>query len=299
MLTQFGIALRKIRLDRGLRLLDLAERLGQSSAFVSAVETGRKPIPTGYVADVVAALELGAADVDELQRAADRTRAEVRVDRLSGQQRELVAAFARKVDELPADFLEQLKKQVYKSVSGDIPFRRRRGLLVAPTSTADLRRASEQVRSAFVPPGQIDFPVMDVVEFRLESFFPGFYLDICDRDVMGQEEGRVEAGENCIMLRRDVYEGAWAGGGRDRFTVCHELGHFLMHREVSMPRAREDHHPIYRDAEWQADEFAGGLLMSARHALSFASIDDAARQCGMSPEAARVMLSKHRKEAAM
>lgn len=72
-----------------------------------------------------------------------------------------------------------------------------------------------------------------------------------------------------------------------------------MHREVAMARVREDHHPIYRDAEWQADEFAGGLLMSARHAPSFANADHAALRCGMSSEAARVMLSKHRKEAAM
>lgn len=117
MLTPFGIALRKFRLDRGLRLLDLAEALGQSSAFVSAVETGRKPIPAHYVEDVVAALKLGEGEGDELQRAADRTRSEVRVDRLSGQQRELVAAFARKVDEMPAEFLELLKKPVHKSLS--------------------------------------------------------------------------------------------------------------------------------------------------------------------------------------
>ena len=297
MLTPFGVVVRKFRLDRGLRLLDLAAKLGQSSAFVSAVETGRKPIPAGYVTDVASAFGLERDETEELQRAADRTRPEIRVDRLSGHQRELVAAFARKVDEMPPDFLDQLKKRVFKSASGESPFsRRRRGLLVSAASRTSLREASERVRSAFVPNSQIEFPVMDVVEFRLGSFFPDFYLDVCDRDVMGEDEGRVVSGDNCIMLRRDVYEGAWKGWGRDRFTVSHELGHFLMHRDVAMARMREDHQPIYRDAEWQADEFAGSLLMSARHIHSFATVEDAAEQCGMSPEAARVMLAKHRRE---
>lgn len=300
MLTPFGIALRKFRLDRGLRLLDLAQRLGQSSAFVSAVETGRKPIPARYVEDVAMALRLTVDEAAELQRAADRSRSEVRVDRLSGQQRELVAAFARQVDGMPSEFLDQIKRRVFKHQSDDVPFRRtRRGLLVSPTSTAALRKASEQVRSTLVHADQIDFPVMDIVEFRLSAFFEGFAIDVCDRDVMGDDEGRVVAGENCIMLRQDVYEAAWHGAGRARFTVCHELGHFLMHREVTMARMCEDHHPIYRDAEWQADEFAGGLLMSARHVHLFASVEDAAHQCGISPEAARVMLSKYRKEGVM
>jgi transcriptional regulator with XRE-family HTH domain len=300
MLTPFGIALRKLRLDHGLRLLDLARCLGQSSAFVSAVETGRKPIPPRYVEQVAGALKLSAEETSELQKAADRSRAEVRVDNVSAPNRELVAAFARKVDEMPTEFLDQIRQRVFKSSNGEAPFKRtRKGLLVSPTRTSALRSASEQVRSALVPSDQIEFPVMDVVEFRLTAFFPDFYLDVCGRDVLGDDEGRVVAGKQCIMLRQDVYEAAWDGQGRARFTVAHELGHFLMHRELTMARVREDHHPIYRDAEWQADEFAGGLLMSARHLRSFANADDAARKCGMSVEAARVMLSKYRKEGAM
>ena len=58
MLTPFGIALRKLRVEKGLRLFDLAEKLGQSTAFLSAVETGRKPIPDGLVFKVTRALDL-------------------------------------------------------------------------------------------------------------------------------------------------------------------------------------------------------------------------------------------------
>jgi hypothetical protein len=136
---------------------------------------------------------------------------------------------------------------------------------------------------------------MDVLEFRLSSFFDGFYLDPCSKEEMGLEEGLVIAGENCIKLREDVYEGAWNDNGRHRFTACHEFGHFLMHRQITMARIRDESSPIYCDAEWQADTFAGGLLMPAGHLGQLVNSDIAASKCGMTPMAANVMWSKYQK----
>jgi transcriptional regulator with XRE-family HTH domain len=297
MITPFGIATRKLRLDKGLRLLDLAQRLGLSSSYVSAVETGKKPIPPGYVASVSRALNLSPADADELQKAADRSKTAVDVDNLRGPQRELVAAFARKLDDLPPELLDQIKQRVFKSTGGEIPFKRhRKGLLVSPLSTRAIWDFADQVRATFVQPGEVYFPIMDVLEFRLSRFFDGFILDPCSRDEMGSEEGLVIAGLNCIKLREDVYEGAWNEVGRDRFTACHEFGHFLMHRQITMARVRDDSSPIYCDAEWQADTFAGGLLLSASHRQHLGNADSAATKCGMTPMAASVMWSKYQKE---
>lgn len=115
MLTPFGITIRKLRLDRGMRLLDLADKLRRSAAFVSAVETGKSPIPEGYVDEVARAMVLSSADAFALQRAADETTPVVRVHSLPAAQREFVAAFARGVDKLPADLAEQIRKVIYKS----------------------------------------------------------------------------------------------------------------------------------------------------------------------------------------
>lgn len=296
-MTPFGIATRKLRLDKGLRLLDMAEMLDLSSSFISAVETGKKAIPAGYVDAVVRELDLTRSEALELQRAADRSKTVINVDGLQGAQRELVAAFARKLDDLPSEFLEQIKKHVFKSTAGETPFKRRRkGLLVAAASTRVLWDFAEQVRSVFVNDDEIRFPIMDVLEFRLQDFDEGFYLDICSDEEMGAEEGLVVAGSNCIKLREDVYEGAWNDVGRDRFTACHEFGHYLLHRKVALARVREDSHPVYRDAEWQADTFAGGLLMSSKHVSKIGSHHNAAIQCGMTPIAASVMWSKYQKE---
>ncbi|MEH2551738.1 transcriptional regulator with XRE-family HTH domain [Bradyrhizobium sp. AZCC 2262] len=296
-LTPFGITCRKLRLDKGLRLMDVARKLNCSSAFISAIETGRKPIPDAYMLSVARAMDLSPAEIRELRGACDRTRKEVLVETLPEEQRELVAAFARRLDHVPKHVMAELKKAVLKSIAGEVPFRRsRRGMIVPPLSTKTIRGFSEQVRDAFVERNTIEFPIMDVLEFRMARIFEGFYIDPRDAEFMGDDEGRVTAGSNCILLREDVYEGAWSGNRRDRFTACHELGHFLMHRTITMARARQDSDKIFCDAEWQADTFAGSLMMSPRHLPLFSNAAEAAEACKMTGYAAEVMWSKYEAE---
>jgi transcriptional regulator with XRE-family HTH domain len=45
MLTEFGKAVRKIRIEREEYLGNMAEKLGVSPAFLSAVENGRRKVP--------------------------------------------------------------------------------------------------------------------------------------------------------------------------------------------------------------------------------------------------------------
>jgi len=48
MSKDLGKELRKIRIDAGERLLDMADHLGMSVAFLSAIETGRKQPPMDF-----------------------------------------------------------------------------------------------------------------------------------------------------------------------------------------------------------------------------------------------------------
>jgi len=297
-LTIFGKTVRKLRLDKGMRLLDMAERLGHTSSYCSAIETGRKPIPDGYVRRVIQALALDSRQSRELNSAVDKTRTEVRVQNLSEDQRELLAAFARRIDELPDDMITNLRKAVLKSIAGDTPFyRSRKGILVPPQSAARLREFADKVRSAFVEADMIAFPIIEVLEFKLGTLIDDFCFDVRDEDEMAGDEGRVVAGSNSLILRLDVYTAACNGAGRARFTACHELGHFLMHRHITMSRAREDSDKIYCDAEWQADVFAGTLLMSPRHLSHFSGPSEAADLCGISQAAATYMWGKYYGEA--
>src|ERR1700733_1979682 len=163
-LTPFGIAIRKLRLDKRLRLLDLAELLDCSAAYLSAIETGRKPIPDGFVLDVARKMKLSTEELTILRRAADRTRKHVKIERLPEDQRELVAAFARRIDKIPPALIAKIKGIILKSISDEEPFkRRRRGIVVPGLSTDIIRAFAEKVRSAFIEDDRIDFPIMDVI----------------------------------------------------------------------------------------------------------------------------------------
>jgi hypothetical protein len=66
--------------------------------------------------------------------------------------------------------------------------------VVPPVSTQNLRRFAEQVRSVFAEDDLIEFPIMDVLEFRLGAVLEGFYIDIREKESMGEDEGRVIGG---------------------------------------------------------------------------------------------------------
>ncbi|NJM29553.1 MAG: helix-turn-helix transcriptional regulator [Rhizobiales bacterium] len=66
MITAFGRLCRKHRIDRGLYLADQAESTSISVSYVSAIETGNRPIPEDYAFKVAKWLGLNTEQTDEL-----------------------------------------------------------------------------------------------------------------------------------------------------------------------------------------------------------------------------------------
>jgi transcriptional regulator with XRE-family HTH domain len=97
MLSPLGKELRKLRIDRDLRLFDMARKIDVTTGFLSAVENGKKAVPAGFVQRVVQAFDLSAQDATRLQQAADASRTSIKLE-LAGKgiaSRELATAFAR------------------------------------------------------------------------------------------------------------------------------------------------------------------------------------------------------------
>lgn len=69
MLTPFGKALRKLRLDLAISLKDMAAKLNVSSSFLSAVETGKKKIPQNFLEKIITSYKLSRKNVWELSEA--------------------------------------------------------------------------------------------------------------------------------------------------------------------------------------------------------------------------------------
>ena len=117
MLTPFGKALRKLRIDRGWLLKDMAKGIGVATSFLSGIETGRKAIPTGFVEKISSWAGLNNDELNNLRHAATTSQREfkitVRPDFSDGD-REAAALLAR-FGELPREERDNLHFLLKKS----------------------------------------------------------------------------------------------------------------------------------------------------------------------------------------
>jgi transcriptional regulator with XRE-family HTH domain len=125
-MTPFGVRLRQLRAERGIALKEMAEALGVSAAYLSALEHGRRGRPThAMVVAICAQLNIIWDDADELIRLARLSHPRVTVDTagLAASATELANLLAERIRKLPPDTVERLLA-ILKSEK--LPERRRR-----------------------------------------------------------------------------------------------------------------------------------------------------------------------------
>lgn len=93
MITRFGKLLRKIRIDHGEILMDMATRLGVSPSFLSAVEIGRKSAPSGWSDIIAEQYRLSEEQRQELKEAGREAVTSVKLDFSKADQPQRAAAF--------------------------------------------------------------------------------------------------------------------------------------------------------------------------------------------------------------
>lgn len=109
-LTPFGKQVRKYRLDADVKLSDMAAEFGVKPSYLSAVETGRKPLNDQLVQKSVAYFSKYCIDAKALLEIADRSRKSLNVESLDATGRLYVADFARKLPTMPKDRLRQIRE---------------------------------------------------------------------------------------------------------------------------------------------------------------------------------------------
>jgi len=119
MLTPFGKELRKLRIDREMRLGEMAKLLQVSAAFLSAVETGKKSVPEAMVGEIGKALKLKSEQVARLKQAAAASVISVRIELREAdiEARELAVGFARRFPDLTEQQKQALQKLLFDKAS--------------------------------------------------------------------------------------------------------------------------------------------------------------------------------------
>jgi transcriptional regulator with XRE-family HTH domain len=80
-MTPFGAKLRELRADRGLTLLDMAKAIGVSSAYLSALEHGKRGMPSWHlVQSVIAYLNIIWDEAEELVKLSRLSHPKITID---------------------------------------------------------------------------------------------------------------------------------------------------------------------------------------------------------------------------
>lgn len=169
------------------------------------------------------------------------------------------------------------------------------GFSVSPMSKKQIDSITQAIREIATKYGWIDsngaVDVVSLLEFGYENF-----RIMPDHEMAGALGLTLPTGE--ILLRESVYNGACDGNGRDRFTVAHELAHGVLHKEqIGFARPVDNGTKIYCNAEWQANEFAGRLLLPDSIIKRFhnMTVSEIADLSGVSYECAQTRIAKYGK----
>jgi Zn-dependent peptidase ImmA (M78 family) len=159
--------------------------------------------------------------------------------------------------------------------------------IVPARSWDNIEQVAQGWRSGFGLDQTPFTPIMQMMEQVLDNRLNCFTLIPVEVEEMGPAEGYTDPDGQFIMLREDVYKGAWRGEVRDRFTAAHELSHWAIHTKIALARAMPGQDvPAFRLSEPQANQFAGELLMPAKFFSRFDTIRDVMERHGVGYQAA-------------
>jgi transcriptional regulator with XRE-family HTH domain len=116
-MTPLGAKMRALREERGISLKDMAAALNVSSAYLSALEHGRRGKPTGFLLHrIIAFFNVIWDEAEELQRLAEISDPKVTIDTggLAPEATELTNRLAAHIGKLEADDLRFLRDEIIR-----------------------------------------------------------------------------------------------------------------------------------------------------------------------------------------
>lgn len=112
MLTLFGKFSRKLRIDRGELLKDMAEKIGVTSSYLSAVENGKRNVPQGWAEKIITIYTLDSEEQKELLKVIEQSQIsnKLNIKNLNDRDKDLMMAFARKIDGLNDEEISKIRE---------------------------------------------------------------------------------------------------------------------------------------------------------------------------------------------
>ena len=110
MITKFGKFCRKLRIDRGELLYDMASKLDVSTSFLSKVENGKKKPPVEWEQIIISKYGISGKELEDFQEAFFYAvnNDSIDISSMGISDKELMLSFARKFDSLDKIVIRKL-----------------------------------------------------------------------------------------------------------------------------------------------------------------------------------------------
>lgn len=120
MLTSIGKFLRKLRVDHGEILKDMADKLDVTVSFLSAVENGKKHMPSTWNQKICALYNLNEVQQNEFCTAIAETEEAIEMDLVNVNigRRELAVSFARRFKTISDAQVDEIRKILQRGGKG-------------------------------------------------------------------------------------------------------------------------------------------------------------------------------------
>jgi len=163
-----------------------------------------------------------------------------------------------------------------------------------PTSRLKIRSFANQIRKIVGLEKSTDFPILAVFEFLSAQGI--FTFEILPKEDMENKCGETFPEERHILIREDIYEEAYKEMPFARTTLAHELYHLFFHGGEAISLCRTDSEikarRAYEDPEWQANCFAGELLVPKDLVVGM-SVEEVMKNCNVSVTMAKTQLEHY------
>ncbi|MEQ1942328.1 ImmA/IrrE family metallo-endopeptidase [Mesorhizobium sp. VNQ89] len=141
----------------------------------------------------------------------------------------------------------------------------------------------------------ISAPCMHGVLEAFEQKAKSFTFRVANSGELGQDEALMDEAAHTLIIRESVLDDIKAGRVRARFTVAHELGHYLLgHKGMKQRTKRLTAYPTARDRieEEEANVFASYFLVPTRLAWDAISPEDIAMRFQVSSQVAEIAFER-------
>lgn len=167
-----------------------------------------------------------------------------------------------------------------------------------PLSVKDIAEIARRVRADYKIKDEDCFPILDYIRYLYDQELIGILiLDDNDPYLDKNTPAVYNACDNFIYLKESVINEIESGNYRSNFTLAHELFHYLQNQILNFTFEEVEVRKTYEDPEWQANCFAGELLLPNEF-LNNEDNDHLAKHFQVSLECVltRKVKSKRRKE---